>query len=117
MASDLLGRRDKLVRVGEYLGDGVGDNLAALLRICDHWQALVLDPVGDLVAEVDAEAVVEGDRFVQSDLESVLVNNLDFSAGVDLARLGRPGGLALDLLLQLVDRVSFIDLKHKAPPE
>ncbi|MBL8787910.1 MAG: hypothetical protein JNJ59_23640, partial [Deltaproteobacteria bacterium] len=47
----------------------------------------------------------------------LLVNGLDFAPGTDVTKLGRPGGLALDLLLGLVDRVSFIDIKNAPLPE
>jgi hypothetical protein len=53
------------------------------------------------------------DRFVRDALESVLINSIDFADGTDLSALGRPGGLMLDLLLGLVDRVSFIDIKNQ----
>ncbi len=54
-----------------------------------------------------------GDRFVRDTLESVLINSIDFAEGTDISVLGRPGGLMLDLLLGLVDRVSFIDIKNQ----
>ncbi len=60
---------------------------------------------------------VEEDRFFKDDLESVLVNCMDLVDGLDLDLLARPGGIALDLLLGIVERVSFIDIKNAAIPE
>lgn len=82
-----------------------------------HWTFYGVPATGDLVVPDPTTFGVEADRFVRDDLESVLVNCLDFADGADLSRLGVPGGLALDLLLGVVDRVSFIDLKNKPRPE
>lgn len=58
-----------------------------------------------------------GDRFVRDDIDSVLVNALDFAVGLATDKLGDVGGLQLDTLLGLVDRVSFIDIKNRPLPE
>jgi len=80
-----------------------------------HWTFYGVRAGAPLAVPNPADFGVEEDRFVQGDLESVLVNCMDFAAGVDLDRLARPGGLALDLLLGIVERVSFIDIKNSAP--
>lgn len=67
--------------------------------------------VPDLTALGLFEAL--GDRFVKDDIDSVLVNALDFAAGLATTKLGDVGGLQLDTLLGLVDRVSFLDIKNR----
>lgn len=57
----------------------------------------------------------DDDRLNWDRLESVLINSIDVAPAIDLAKLGRPGGVALDLMLMVVDRVSFIDIKHPIP--
>ncbi len=79
-----------------------------------HW---TFYGVGDaLQIPNPADFGVEEDRFFRDELDSVLVNCMDFVTGVDLGTLARPGGLALDLLLGIVERVSFIDLKNTQLP-
>jgi len=63
----------------------------------------------------DLERDPADDRLLADNLESVLINSIDFASGVDLTKLGRPGGVALDLLLLVVDRVSFVDIKRPLP--
>ncbi len=81
-----------------------------------HWTFYGVPADGSFVVPkpVDfglAEAL--GDRFVRDDIDSVLVNALDFSTGTDVTKLAVPGGLQLDLLLAIVERVSFIDIKNR----
>lgn len=80
-----------------------------------HWTFYGVQAGVPLAVPNPADFGVEEDRFVQGELESVLVNCMDFAAGIDLGELARPGGLALDLLLGIVERVSFIDIKNAAP--
>ncbi|MFO0746621.1 MAG: hypothetical protein U1F43_13265 [Myxococcota bacterium] len=63
----------------------------------------------------DVEVKGDADRLIDGELESVLINSIDFAPGTDLSTLGVPGGLELDLLLDSVSRVSFIDVKHPIP--
>ncbi len=80
-----------------------------------HW---TFYGVGDkLTVPTPSDFGVEEDRFFKDDLESVLVNCMDLVDGLDLDLLGRPGGIALDLLLGIVERVSFIDIKNAVIPE
>jgi len=80
-----------------------------------HWTFYGVS--GTLLVPNPADFGVAEDRFAKDALESVLVNCLDFVNGIDLGTFGHPGGLALDLLLGIVERVSFIDLKNTPLPE
>jgi len=80
-----------------------------------HWTFYGVS--GTLSIPTPSDFGVEEDRFFKDDLESVLVNCMDFVDGIDLGTLGHPGGLALDLLLSIVERVSFIDLKNAPLPQ
>jgi hypothetical protein len=82
-----------------------------------HWTFYGVTPGTTMTVPNPADFGVTEDRFVAGDLESVLINCLDFVGGVDLDLLGRPGGLALDLLLGIVERVSFIDIKRTPIPQ
>jgi hypothetical protein len=82
-----------------------------------HWTFYGATPGTALAVPSPAELGLPesvADRFVRDSLESVLINSLDFAAGADLPTLARPGGLMLDLLLGVVERVSFIDFKNQA---
>jgi len=57
----------------------------------------------------------EDDRLLADNLDTVLINSIDFAAGFDASKLGSPGGVALDMLLQVVERVSFVDIKRPLP--
>src|SRR3954464_8910108 len=73
MLGDPLRHIDQLVRVGEDGCDSLGNSLSAL-EVDDNVEALVLDALGDLVAEVRLEAVVKLDRLVsQQEIRVVLV--------------------------------------------
>lgn len=103
-------------RVVQVAAAPAGSDLVRVLmkgKRGSHWTFYGVAAESTLDVPDPADFGVEADRFIRGDLESVLVNSLDFSDGVDLSQLGRPGGLALDLLLQLVDRVSFIDLRNQ----
>jgi hypothetical protein len=76
-----------------------------------HWTIYGAAPGSTVVVPSPTDFGVETDRFVEGDLESVLVNGIDFVEGVDLGAVAAPGGLALDLLLGFVERASFIDIK------
>ena len=71
---------------------------------------------GSAVLPAPATFGVEEDRLTLDAVESVLINSLDFANGVDASGLGVAGGIAFDLLLGLVDRVSFLDVKNTRPP-
>lgn len=83
----------------------------------EHWTFYGVQPGSTLHVPNPADYGLEHDRFVKDELDSVLVNCMDFAAGVDLARLGVPGGVALDLMLGVVERVSFIDVKNQPLPQ
>jgi hypothetical protein len=83
----------------------------------EHWTVYGARGETQVVLPNPADFGIEADRFVKDKTDSLLVNGLDFAPGTDVTKLGRPGGLALDLLLGLVDRVSFIDIKNAPLPE
>lgn len=83
----------------------------------EHWTFYGVDAGAPLHVPNPADYGFEHDRFIKDALDSVLVNCMDFAAGVELARLGVPGGVALDLMLGIVERVSFIDVKNQPLPQ
>jgi hypothetical protein len=71
---------------------------------------------GRVTLPVPADLGVEEDRAALEGVETVLINSLDFARDEDAAGVGTKTGPSFDLLLALVDRVSFLDVKNTRPP-
>jgi hypothetical protein len=55
---------------------------------------------------------INENRIAIDDLESVLINSIDFEDGFGADRVAAGNGLPIDMLLTVVKRVSFIDIKR-----
>ncbi len=76
-----------------------------------HWTIYGVTPGKVIHIANPADFGVTSDRLARDDLDSVLINAIDFAEDVGVNDVGRPGGVSLDMLLAVVDRVSFIDIK------
>ncbi|MGM0574981.1 MAG: hypothetical protein ACQEXJ_04535 [Myxococcota bacterium] len=95
----------------EPLADGDVQRVLFKGRTGEHWTIWLHGadtyqvPVPDSVMGPGSDI---GDRTV--DPELVLVNTFDLREGLTLDALAQPGGLGLDMLLDAVDRASFVDI-------
>jgi len=81
-----------------------------------HWTVYGSHAAGMVRFPDPQDFGVDEDRLVLERVESVLVNSIDFAEAVDAATIGRADGTPFELLLTVVDRVSFIDVKNARPP-
>jgi len=58
---------------------------------------------------------VTEDRLNLEAMESLLINSIDFDAAVNAGNIGKASGTPFDLLLTVVNRVSFLDVRKARP--
>ncbi len=78
-----------------------------------HWT--VYGGAGEATFPDPADFGITEDRLVLEDMESLLVNAIDFDSGVDAGTIGQRSGVPFELLLTVVERVSFLDIKNARP--